>query len=91
VGWGFRGEGHQYNFYKLGRAKPVLFAAGGGSHFFRRGKNYSMSLLLKSTLLFANKHANFLENYVQGKLPANIDPNYLQVLQNYTKKLSFPN
>ena len=52
VGRGFGGEGHYKNFYKLGRAKPVLFTAGGGSHFFQQGKSYSMSVLLKSTILF---------------------------------------
>ena len=29
---------------------------------FQQGKNYSMSLLLKSTLLFVNKHAKSLKN-----------------------------
>ena len=27
-------------FFKLGRAKPVVFAAGGGSHFFSKVASY---------------------------------------------------
>ena len=45
-GWeGLRGgEGHQSIFYKLERLKPVLFATGGVTVFFRKEKNLSMSL-----------------------------------------------
>ena len=46
------------NVFKLGRAKPVLFATTGASHFFRQGKKYYKSRFLKSTLvLFVSKHS----------------------------------
>ena len=43
---------------------PNLFCLqpGTGHTFFGKEKNYSMSLLLKLTLLFVNKHAKSLEN-----------------------------
>ena len=43
--------------FKLGRAKPVLFATTGASHFFRQGEKYHKSRFLKSTLLFVSKHS----------------------------------
>ena len=62
-GGGGASEGKVINNILTNWGGPNLFFSGqGGSHFFQQGKNYSMSLLVKLTLLFVNKHAKSLEN-----------------------------
>ena len=58
----FAGEGHQQNFYKSGRAKPVLFAVGAGSHFHQRNKVLHVASVKVDSLIYVNKHTKSLEN-----------------------------
>ena len=61
-GPGLRKGGSLVKFLEIGEGQTSFVRSRGGSYFFRQGKNYSMSLLLKSTLLLVNKHAKSLEN-----------------------------
>ena len=68
-GGDFRGDGQWYNFYKLGRAKSVLFTAGEESHFFWWGKIHIASKVNSYLLWYGSagphRHVQFPQRGLQ--------------------------
>jgi len=75
-----RRGGSSVKFSQIGEGRTCFVRSRGRVALFpaRKKFQYSLSLLLKSTLLFVNKHVKSLKNYnlyVQAKLLAKINPN----------------